>query len=223
MLIIKFSKTGEAAYIPHLDTLRVFIRTLKRAEIDVKMSEGFNPHPCLYFSNPIPLGLETAAEYCAIDTGANEKDFNKKFNKFSPAGIKCSAAKQVVKNPNFANILSAAEYKIEIENLKNKKEIMSGILERPFVLDYKTKTQTIKKDFRPLIYQISQESDTLKCVFSSGKENLRHDIFIDEILRLTNLNKVVSVLKTAQFYIDNNKLINADNFFRSGHKEFLGV
>ena len=213
MLIVKFSKIRQAAYIPHLDTLRAFIRTLKRAEIDVKMSEGFNPHPCLYFSNPIPLGLETAAEYCAIDTGANEGDFTKKFNEKSPDGLKCNAAKKVLKNPNFANILSAAEYKIEIEDLKNHKELINGILKGPFVLDYKTKTKTIRKDFRPLIYSVKQDGDILECVFSSGKENLRHDIFIDEILRLTNLNKVISVLKTAQFYFDNNRLINADTFF----------
>ena len=212
MLIVKFSKTGQAAYIPHLDTLRAFIRTLKRAEISVKMSEGFNPHPCLYFSNPIPLGLETIAEYCAIDTDEREKDFAEKFNNFSPIGLKCNVAKKVVKNPNFANILSAAEYKMEIENLKNHKKFISGILNEPFILEYKTKTQTTKKDFRPLIYQISQDGDIIECVFSSGKENLRHDIFIDEILRLTKLNKVLSVLKTAQFYFDNNKLINADAF-----------
>ncbi|MCL1901045.1 MAG: TIGR03936 family radical SAM-associated protein [Firmicutes bacterium] len=213
MLIVKFSKIGQAAYIPHLDTLRAFTRTLKRAEVSVKMSEGFNPHPCLYFSNPIPLGLETMAEYCAIDTDECEKDFILKFNNFSPVGLKCNKAVKVIKNPNFANILSAAEYQIEIENLKNHKEFISGILNKPFIFDYKTKTQTIKKDFRPLIYKLSQDGDIIECVFSSGKENLRHDIFIDEILRLTKLNKVVSVLKTAQFYSDNNKLINADAFF----------
>lgn len=212
---MKYSKTGFASYIPHLDTLRVFMRTLTRANIEVEYSEGFNPHMCLYFSNPIPLGLNTIAEYCAISTEFEAADFVKEFNKFCPQGLQCLKAKNLKKNPNFANILSVSEYKIEIEGLNNFSSLISGLKNKPFIISYNSKGQNKSKDFAPLIYSIIQTGDNLTCVFSSGAENLRHDIFISEILRLTSLTNVKEVLKTAQYFKENNQLINADILFEN--------
>ena len=40
-----FSKTGRAKYISHLDLMRTFQRAFSRAGIQIKHTEGFNPHP----------------------------------------------------------------------------------------------------------------------------------------------------------------------------------
>ena len=40
-----FSKTGRAKYISHLDLMRTFQRAFARAGIQIKHTEGFNPHP----------------------------------------------------------------------------------------------------------------------------------------------------------------------------------
>lgn len=213
MMIVKFSKTGSAAYIPHLDTLRAFIRILTRAGIEVEYSKGYNPHMCLYFSSPSPLGLNTVAEYCTIETNYENNDFTEKFNRYSPENLICLNSKKVLVNPNFANILIASEYEIEIEGLKNFKDLIKGLTLEPFIIDYENKGEKKSKDFSKLIYSITQTDDTLTSIFSSGAENLRHDIFINKILELTNLKKVKKVLKTARFYNQNNKLINADNLF----------
>lgn len=211
MINVKYSKTGSAAYIPHLDTLRTFMRILTRANIDVSYSKGYNPHMCLYFSNPVPLGLNTVSEYCVIDSDYENEDFMEKFNKYSPEGLKCLKYKKSLLNPNFANILIASEYEIEIEGLQNFKDLIKNLTTKPFVIDYSVKGEKKSKDFSGLIYSITQTEDTLKCIFSSGAENLRHDIFINEIRKLTNLQNIKKVLKTAQYYKKENKLINADN------------
>ena len=44
-LRMKFSKTGRAVYISHLDLMRTITRAFMRSEIPLKYSEGFNPHP----------------------------------------------------------------------------------------------------------------------------------------------------------------------------------
>ena len=44
-------------FISHLDVLRYWERSLKRAEIPIKYSEGFTPHPKLTFAAPLPLGF----------------------------------------------------------------------------------------------------------------------------------------------------------------------
>ena len=42
---VKFTKNGFLKYTSHLDMLRLFKRIIKRADIRLKYSQGFNPHP----------------------------------------------------------------------------------------------------------------------------------------------------------------------------------
>ena len=44
-LRLKFSKNGPIKFIGHLDVMRYFQKAIRRAEIDIKYSEGFSPHP----------------------------------------------------------------------------------------------------------------------------------------------------------------------------------
>ena len=57
-----FSKKGDLKYISHLDLMRLFARALRRAELPLKMSEGFSPHPKLSFKRALKLGLESDRE-----------------------------------------------------------------------------------------------------------------------------------------------------------------
>ena len=59
---LRFSKTGQAKYISHLDVNRVFSRALSRARINLWYTEGFNPHPYMSFSLPLSLGVESLCE-----------------------------------------------------------------------------------------------------------------------------------------------------------------
>lgn len=44
---IKFSRKGPVSYLGHLDVLRYFQKAIIRAGIDIRYSEGFNPHQIL--------------------------------------------------------------------------------------------------------------------------------------------------------------------------------
>ncbi len=59
---LRFSKTGQAKYISHLDTNRVFSRALARAKINLWYTQGFNPRPYMSFSLPLSLGVESYCE-----------------------------------------------------------------------------------------------------------------------------------------------------------------
>jgi radical SAM-linked protein len=50
----------------HLDLMRVFRRMFNRAEIAVKHSDGFNPHPILAAVLPLPLGQESVCEFLDV-------------------------------------------------------------------------------------------------------------------------------------------------------------
>lgn len=63
---IKFFKTGPLKFISHLDTDRTFKSVIARAGVNVEFSHGFNPRPQLVFTQPLPLGVESVAEYLEI-------------------------------------------------------------------------------------------------------------------------------------------------------------
>lgn len=57
-----YNKTGRAKYISHLDITRCMQRAIKRAELPVWYTEGFNPHIYLTFALPLSLGYESTSE-----------------------------------------------------------------------------------------------------------------------------------------------------------------
>ncbi|MDR2606733.1 MAG: TIGR03936 family radical SAM-associated protein, partial [Oscillospiraceae bacterium] len=57
-----FSKLGKIKYSSHLDLMRIFRRAFNRAELSVKHSEGFNPHPIMSIVLPLSTGQESLYE-----------------------------------------------------------------------------------------------------------------------------------------------------------------
>lgn len=65
---IAYKKTGMIKYISHLDTLRLFHRAMRREQIPMEFSKGFNPHMMLSLANPLPLGVESEIEFLDMVT-----------------------------------------------------------------------------------------------------------------------------------------------------------
>lgn len=57
-----FSKSGRARYISHLDLMRTFQRAFQRADLTIKHTEGFNPHPFISILLPLSLGFSSECE-----------------------------------------------------------------------------------------------------------------------------------------------------------------
>ena len=86
---ITFEKSGKSVYISHLDLRRTFQRTFKRAEINVKHTEGFNPHAHISIALPLSLGAESVCELLDFETLDNLRaDAKDALNAALPEGIK---------------------------------------------------------------------------------------------------------------------------------------
>jgi radical SAM-linked protein len=64
---VKFSKYGFTKFIGHLDLVRYFQKAIRRSGLTVAYSEGFNPHPLLYFAAPLGLGQTSDGEYMDVE------------------------------------------------------------------------------------------------------------------------------------------------------------
>lgn len=87
---IRFSKTGQAKYISHLDTNRVFSRALARAKINLWYTQGFNPRPYMSFSLPLSLGVESYCENVdlRILDDLTDEEIKERMNNALPLGIR---------------------------------------------------------------------------------------------------------------------------------------
>lgn len=61
-LRMRFSKTGRAIYISHLDLMRTMQRAFLRADYPLKYSEGFNPHAQISILLPLSVGCASVCE-----------------------------------------------------------------------------------------------------------------------------------------------------------------
>jgi len=63
---LNYSKRGKAAFLSHLDTIRIFERSMRRSGLDIGFTSGFNPR--IRFSAPsaLPVGLAVRNEALAV-------------------------------------------------------------------------------------------------------------------------------------------------------------
>ena len=73
---IKFAKEGAMKFVGHLDMMRYFQKVMRRANVDIRYSEGFSPHQVMSFAAPLGVGITSRGEYVDIEvlsTGSSEE------------------------------------------------------------------------------------------------------------------------------------------------------
>jgi radical SAM superfamily enzyme YgiQ (UPF0313 family) len=64
---LRYSKSGDARYIGHLDTVDLLLRALRSAGISLKMHGKFHPKPRVSLSPALPAGIESTREFVQIE------------------------------------------------------------------------------------------------------------------------------------------------------------
>jgi radical SAM family uncharacterized protein/radical SAM-linked protein len=64
---IRFAKVGRAAFLGHLDLVRLLSRSLRRADLPLAMTRGFSPKPRLAFGPALGLGVPSLGELMDVD------------------------------------------------------------------------------------------------------------------------------------------------------------
>jgi radical SAM-linked protein len=84
-----FSKKGAMKYISHLDLMRLFMRAMRRADLPLKMTEGFSPHPKLSIRRALKLGIESDNEEAVVvlREQISPEEFKDRLQKQLPEGI----------------------------------------------------------------------------------------------------------------------------------------
>lgn len=163
---IKFRKWGVMKFIGHLDMMRYFQKAVRRANIDIKYSEGYSPHQIMSFAAPLGVGITSDGEYFDIEVEStrSSKESIEAFNATMVDGVEVVS---YVKLPDHAktamSIVAAADYQLSYKEgyeipyntAKWREVIMREFVEaESFNIIKKTKKSEREVDLKPLVYEI---------------------------------------------------------------------
>ena len=141
-----YKKGGRARYISHLDTMRGMTRLLRRAELPVWYTEGFNPHLYITFALPLSLGFDSEYEVADIrltDDGFPLDAIPEALNATAPDGFYFFDVREPVKK---LSELSFAAFRAVFDDGGAKAERLESFLKSGEInVEKKTKKGEIKR------------------------------------------------------------------------------
>ena len=179
---LRFSKDGPLRYIGHLDFLKVFQQTIRRAKLPVAYSQGFNPHMLLSFALPLPLGMISSSDYADL-TLEYEMPLDaliSQFNAQAPSGLRILSA-WAFDGPGAAALVTAADYMLDVQ--ENVDEIIQVLLsQESIVIPKKTKSGIKDTDIRPDILDISVEGPAVMMRLSASSGRFLNPLIVAKLI-----------------------------------------
>lgn len=191
---IKFKKYGNMKFIGHLDVMRYFQKAVRRADVDIRYSEGFSPHQIMSFAAPLGVGNTSNGEYVDIEvlSTGDSKTMTERLNAQMAEGFEVVSYRQLPDTAgNAMSIVAAADYTMRLREgyePGNTKEWLKGLLDfyeqDSIMVTKKTKRGQAELNLRPLVYELKiiheEDKPVLFMKISTGSvSNIKPDLVLD--------------------------------------------
>ena len=195
---LRFSKTGRLKYISHLDINRAMSRALKRAQIPLWYTEGFNPHPYMSYSLPLSLGVESLCESVdlRIIGDITNDEIKNRLNNVLPQDIKIVDVYDDFRD-NSEVVYSDYVYKFEFKDNEAAFEKIKNVLSSDEIIALKKGKQGRKRvmketNIKSFVdkYSISIRNDVIVLnirLLAGPEKNLNPSLLFDTIIRLIDM------------------------------------
>lgn len=208
MIVLKYVKTLDARFISHIDLLKHMSRILRRAVVPVKHSQGFNPHALIFFSPPTVLGVNSYAEYVAIDTDMKGEEVFTRYNNSVPEGLKAIEWFECAKNPNIQGKSVSADYVFDVDYFDV--DLSDGL-----TVTYKKKEDFVTEDISGKIFGTFNADGRLGVRLASGNNNLRADRLATALNEKYGKDiKVTTIAKLSQYVLVDGVEKSVDEYLR---------
>ena len=217
----KFTKGEEIKFIGHLDFMVAFQRAIKRADIPIAYSNGFNPHQLLNFASPLSLGYTSVGDYgdLQLQTRLSTDDIKARLNENMPAGVKILEVAELSKGAEkIMTSLCAASYEIKFEKAVTPKIIEENI--KPFIQQdeivvlKKTKRNLKDTDIKPDILKIESDDGKIKALVNAGSvKNLKPESIAEAFMNYVGL----------EFSKNKNRYTRLDMYMTDGNGGLEGL
>ena len=191
-LRMRFSKTGRAIWLSHLDLMRTMQRAFLRAEYPLKYSEGFNPHAQISILLPLSVGVSSVCELMDFQL-KDEVDLSKlpeRLTSVMPEGIVIHEAYPMENKAKFLKWLRVTA-RLEYDD-RDLEERAAGLTEfyarNSIVITRKTKRGEGESDIVPAIQSLQvkagEKQVDLEAVISAQEPTLNPDHLIAALRQL---------------------------------------
>lgn len=195
---IKFAKEGAMKFIGHLDVMRYFQKVMRKADVDIRYSEGFSPHQIMSFAAPLGVGLTSRGEYVDIEvlsTGSSA-EMLKRINAAMAEGMEALSYKLLPDNAaNAMSVVAAADYTVCFREGYVPEDwdgfvagIEKWLAQDKILVMKKTKRGEKEMDILPLIYHLSADGDQIRMQIATGSAaNLKPFLIIQAYMESRGL------------------------------------
>ncbi len=191
---IKFTKQGPMKFIGHLDMMRYFQTVMRRAQVDIRYSEGFSPHQIMSFASPLGVGLTSKGEYMDIEvlSTENSKTMVERMNQAMVEGTRVLSYRHLDdSSKNAMSIVAAADYTMIFrENYRPQdmeaffKEFMKFQAQPQILIAKETKKGQRELDLKPLLYKVERREQSVFLQVSTGsRDNVKPELVMEAFAR----------------------------------------
>jgi radical SAM-linked protein len=159
-LRITFAKGGPLQYTSHLDLVRAWERSLRRAGMGLAYSGGFNPRPRLQLAAALPLGHTGEAELLDVwlEQSIRTGDFVRALVPVLPAGLTMREVRQVeLKGPALQTQIASAEYLATVGWDESREQVDARVARVLAAEELAHERRGRRYDLRPLIERLRLE------------------------------------------------------------------
>ena len=156
-----FEKTGNAIWISHLDLMRVFQRSFKRAGLPLTHSQGYNPRPSVSIALPLSVGVESVCELLDFDLDGYEvscEEMRDRLNATLVSGVKVLEVYEEARKLKHLAYLDCV-VTLEYDNGAPEADAIAELFRRETLfVEKKTKSNGIQdQDILPMIRSLNVE------------------------------------------------------------------
>jgi radical SAM-linked protein len=166
---LTYRKEGVGRFLAHLDVLRAFERAVRRAELPIALTEGFNPRPRIVFASPLGIGATGEAEIVALQLRAPMAlgEVLTRLQAQAAVGLTPTEARSLPgPKPPAYHLIPWAIWRIEtpppgpsVEELEWRVRKLLARQELPF--ERKTKSGTTTVDLRAGVFEVAPAGEGL--------------------------------------------------------------
>ncbi len=204
-LRITFAKGEEVKYISHLDLMRLWERALRRANIPLLYSKGYNPRPKISIAAPLAVGFTGRRELMdlILERPISPLDFATSVRKQLPSGITLSEVEEVYAAlPSLQSQVRSAQYHVIVEAREPAEEIQDQLSALLSSARLPRERRGKKYDLRPLIQKLwleekGEEEYVLGMRLRTGEHGTGRP---DEVLAELGLAELVKAIERTQIY-----------------------
>ncbi len=193
-------------FISHLDMTRFMARAIRRAELPVWYTEGFNPHLYMTFALPLSLGFES--DYDVLDIRLLDDDYDisllpEKLNAVCPPYIRFFSAAEPIKK---AGDVAAAKFNITFDDGGELKPLLNEFFSRDSIVVLKKTKKGGEKEIEvadkvKAFYLDDDGGNTLlKITLPAGStENLNPELYLNKFFEENGKYYCYNIIRTAIF------------------------